>query len=87
MIASFQETFRPTEEQRKKLKEFYNQIFEEQVKEKGCSTCKHCRHIKDYPGYVIAEENECVAGLECDTVLFSVKNCPKWEKCDRTDKE
>jgi hypothetical protein len=45
---------------------------------RGCSTCKHCKHVNDYPAFVTAEECICMAGLECDTVLFSVKNCKKW---------
>lgn len=45
---------------------------------KGCSTCKHCEHTHHYPAYVIAEESICKVGLECDTVLFKVTDCPKW---------
>ena len=45
---------------------------------KGCSTCKNCKHTKDYPAYVTAEECECTAGLECDTVNFTVKDCESW---------
>lgn len=45
---------------------------------RGCSTCIHCIHVNDYPAFVTAEECVCMAGLECDTVLFSVKNCEKW---------
>ena len=50
----------------------------ELAKKKGCSTCKHCVHVREFPDYVTGEECECSAGLECDTVLFSVKNCPEW---------
>ena len=53
---------------------WYNQLKDEH----GCSTCAHCEHICDYPAYVTGEECVCKAGLECDTVLFSVKNCEKW---------
>jgi hypothetical protein len=53
-------------------------LYNEQKDDKGCSTCKHCEHIHDYPAYVTAEESICRAGLECDTVYFTVKNCPKW---------
>ena len=52
--------------------------YEELKADKGCSTCKHCRHVRNYPGFVTGEECECNAGLECDTVLFRVKNCLKW---------
>ena len=53
-------------------------LYNEQKKERGCSTCKHCVRVRDLPGFVTGEECECAAGLECDTVLFNVKNCPKW---------
>ena len=56
------------------VKELYNK----QKIYKGCSTCKHCVHVRNYPGFVTGEECECDAGLKCDTVFFSVKNCPKW---------
>lgn len=45
---------------------------------KGCSTCKNCEYVRKYPDYITAEECVCTVGLECDTVLFTVKNCPKW---------
>ncbi len=54
-------------------------LYKERKKDKGCSTCKNCEHIHNYPGYVTAEESICRVGLECDTVCFTVKNCPKWE--------
>ena len=53
-------------------------LYNEQKVDKGCSTCKFCKHVRNYPGFVTGEECDCTAGLECDTVLFSVKNCPKW---------
>lgn len=53
-------------------------LYNEQKKEKGCSTCKHCVCVRHFPGFVTGEECECTAGLECDTVTFRVKNCPKW---------
>lgn len=52
--------------------------YNENKEKKGCSTCKNCEHAYNYPAYVTAEEYVCRAGLECDTVLFTVKNCPKW---------
>ena len=54
--------------------------------EKGCSTCKYCRHIIDYPGFVTGEECLCEAGLACDTVSFSIQNCPKWIGIYEVDK-
>ena len=62
------------------IAEFIRKCHEEQKVKKGCSTCKNIRHIVDYPGFVTEEENECTVGLKCDTVLFSVTNCPKWEE-------
>lgn len=57
----------------------FTQIVYNQLKDKrGCSTCIHCEHVVTYPAFVTAEECICNAGLKCDTVLFSVKNCPKW---------
>lgn len=53
-------------------------LYDEQKGDRGCSTCKNCKHIHDYPGFVTAEESVCIVGLECDTVSFTVKNCPKW---------
>lgn len=71
--------FNPTpEEQAEDLAKF-KKLHKEQAKERGCSTCKNIKHVVDYPGFVTGEENECTVGLECDTVLFSVKNCPLWE--------
>jgi len=59
-------------------KELILKLYNEQKVDKGCSTCKYCEHIRDYPAYVTGEECECTAGLKCDTVLFAVKNCSKW---------
>ena len=28
----------------------------------------------------VHEECECDAELECDTVCYSIENCPKWEE-------
>lgn len=58
--------------------EYVKRLYDEQKVDKGCSTCKHCEHIHNYPDFVMAEESICRAGLECDTVHFTVKNCPKW---------
>lgn len=58
--------------------EHLEKIYNELKDEKGCSTCKNCTRIYHYPDFVTAEECVCTAGLECDTVLFSVTNCPRW---------
>jgi hypothetical protein len=58
--------------------EHAKRLYDEQKGNKGCSTCKHCEHIQHFPANVTAEESICRAGLECNTVLFSVKDCPKW---------
>ena len=72
--------FSPTPEERKEDLRKYRKIYNELKQEKGCSTCKHCVHVSDYPAFVIAEECECKVGLQCDTVLFTVKGCKKWEE-------
>jgi len=59
---------------KEQLKKAYDSI----KGDKGCGSCNHCVHVRDYPGFVTGEECDCLAGLECDTVLFSVKNCPRW---------
>ena len=71
--------FDPTPEEKAYLNAKMRKIFDEAAKKRGCSTCANCRHVVDYPGFVTGEENECTAGLECDTVYFSVKNCPKYQ--------
>lgn len=70
--------FFPTPEERAEDLKYYMEIHKELAKKKGCSTCENCKHVISYPGFVTGEECECIAGLECDTVLFSVENCPKW---------
>lgn len=72
--------FCPTPEEQKEDFERLKKIHNELAKEKGCSTCKYCVHVRYYPSFVTGEECECTAGLKCDTVLFSVSNCPKWEE-------
>lgn len=71
--------FLPTEEERKEAIERIRIIHEALSRERGCSTCKHCIHKVNYPGVVTAEECECDAGLKCDTVEFTIKNCVSWE--------
>lgn len=80
MICDFRRIFCPTLEEQKEDFERYKKLHDELAKKKGCSTCKYCVRVRHYPGFVTGEECECIAGLECDTVLFSVSNCPKWEE-------
>lgn len=72
------EMFETTPEEIERLRKMYD----ESAKKKGCSTCHWCvpdtKHL--YPDYVTAERNKCLKGLECDTVLFRVKNCPQYIK-------
>lgn len=79
MMANFQKTFKQTSAQKEVAMENYKSMFAKLAKEKGCSTCKHCKpNGFDYPDWVTYERNYCDAGLECDTVLYTVKNCDKW---------
>lgn len=72
--------FSPTPEDQEEIFQNLLKWHNNRKKERGCSTCKHCIHVINYPGFVTAEECECDAGLECDTVLHSVKKCPKWQE-------
>lgn len=72
--------FCPTEEEQLEDLKQHLMLHEKLKVKKGCSTCEYCMHVRNYPGFVTAEECECTAGLECDTVLFSVENCPKWKE-------
>ena len=72
----------PTPEERAEDNARMKRVFEKAAKDRGCSTCGNKRHVADYPGFVTAEENECTVGLKCDTVLFRVKNCPKYIKME-----
>lgn len=80
MHFNFRRIFFPTEEEKQEDLNRYKKIHDELKVKKGCSTCNHCIHVIDLPGFVTGEECECDAGLECDTVLFSVENCSKWEE-------
>ena len=71
--------FTPTKEEREEYIKRVQKTHKELSRKKGCSTCIHCIHMINYPGVMTGEEFECNAGLKCDTVLFSVENCPKWE--------
>jgi len=78
MNFDFRRTFKPTPEEIAEDEKRFLNLYKELAKEKGCSTCGHLKHVIDLPGFVTGEENECTEGLECDTVLYTVKNCPKW---------
>lgn len=72
--------FKPTEEEREDDIKRYLRIHDELKTERGCSTCANCATVRRIPGVATGEECECKAGLECDTVFFTVKNCPVWEE-------
>ena len=74
----FQRVFNPTPEEQIEDNLQMIEMFSPLYKERGCSTCLHLEHVIDYPGFVTGEECICKVGLKCDTVLDSVKNCPKW---------
>lgn len=79
MMNDFRRTFCPTIEEQIEDLENLLRVHNELVPEHGCSTCDYCKHVIDYPGFVTGEECECEVGLECDTVMFNVKNCPMWK--------
>lgn len=79
MANKLKEIFDPSPEQKKEWINRYHKIHKELSVKRGCSTCKHCKHVLNLPGFVTGEECECDVGLACDTVLFSVKNCEQWE--------
>lgn len=82
MSSKLRRIFAPTPEEQAEDQERYMKLHRELAKKKGCSTCGNIRHVISYPGFVMGEENECTAGLECDTVLFTVENCPRWvDRC------
>lgn len=79
---SFRRAFFPTEKEKEEKWKSYQKLCRDLAKEKGCSTCKF--RIKKpnqpkLPDYILNEENMCIRGLECDTVVFSVKNCPLYK--------
>lgn len=77
---SFRRIFNPTEEEKRQDYEFFKSIHKASARMKGCTTCENCVQVQSLPGFVTGEECECMAGLECDTVLNTVKNCPKWKE-------
>ena len=58
-------------------REILMKVYNENKSDKGCDTCKNCEHVRNY-SHTAGEEYECTVGLQCDTVYFEVKNCPKW---------
>ena len=77
--------FNPTLEEAVILNQRMKKVFDEAAKSRGCSTCENCKHVRDYPGFVTGEECECTVGLECDTVNFSIKNCPQYKEKEWID--
>lgn len=77
--------FDPTPDEASTLNKRLKQVFDMCAKDRGCSTCENCVHVRDYPGFITSEENECTVGLECDTVFFSVKNCPQYKEMEWKD--
>lgn len=78
----FDQVFRPTQGEIEARNNLIKRLYEEEVVKKGCLACTHCHHVRRYPDYVTGEEYDCEAGLECDTILDTVKDCPSWEKQD-----
>ena len=76
----FRRIFRPTPEEAAADEKYFRELYEELCKDKGCGTCKNCKHVYRYPGFITAEECVCTVGLTCDTVLYSIKNCKKYEQ-------
>jgi len=81
---SLRRIFNPSEEEKRQDYEFFKNLHDEFAKEKGCTTCEHCVQVRSLPGFVTGEECECTEGLKCDTVLSTVKNCPKWKERECT---
>ena len=80
MFCNFRRIWNPTEGEKKSDEEFNRKIFDDCVKEQGCSVCIHCKRVRhDDCGLCTAEDYDCEAGLKCDTVFFTVKNCPNFE--------
>lgn len=47
-------------------------------RQKGCLTCRNCKEMYRYPGFVTYEPCICIEGLECDTYFGKIENCPKY---------
>ena len=69
-----------------KLRRIFNPTPEEEIEDNqkiidmvsGFYKDRGCKHVINYPGFVTGEECECTVGLECDTVLHTIKNCSKY---------
>lgn len=79
-MKSLRRIFNPTEEEKRQDYEFFKSVHKTSARTKGCTTCEHCVQVRSLSDFVTGEECECTAELECDTVLFTVKNCPKWSE-------
>lgn len=85
MIESFYDVFKPTPEEQAMQRTRMQKVFNMAAKDEGCSTCEYCVVNTDlpyHPTFGMVEQNKCMQGLECDTVLFSVKHCPKYKKSE-----
>lgn len=82
MRSIFRRVFFPTKEEIHQQCEFLRKIHKKSAKKHGCTTCANCVHVISYPGFVTGEECECSVGLECDTVLDTVRNCEKYIEYD-----
>ena len=75
--------FNPTPEERAEDNARMKKVFEESAKKRGCSTCMHCvddENLPYYPNFVTVERCKCLIGLKCDTVMFTISNCPQYIK-------
>ena len=82
MTYDFRRIFNPTPEEEEEDRAKIKKLHDELAKKKGCSTCKNTYQVRRLPGFVTGEECICKAGLECDTVMFKVENCEKYEEAD-----
>lgn len=83
MANKLRRIFNPTPEQEAEDNAKFKKLVKELAKDRGCSTCKHCivdENVPKQPNFVTVEYNTCTQGLKCDTILFTVKHCEKWER-------
>lgn len=80
MFVDFDKVFHPTPAERADQVRVLLELHAKLAKEKNCITCRNCVRVTSLPGFVTGEEYECAVGLECDTVLDTIKNCPKYNK-------
>lgn len=84
MMADFRRVFQPTEEEKKQDELQFQKLWNEAKKKRNCVTCANCIHVRKYPDYVTGEEWDCTAGLKCDTILDSIRNCEKYKEGEVT---